>query len=251
MKEIRIQWPHKHNGFIDFIRGVMCIDQLFGTEYKVIPVIDPKHSLSRAFSWSNSNLYIEQDNDIVYGNFDEAFDIIFPRLTSDINYLSRCYTHPNIQDVTRYKWLLKSQAEYDIKSSEKVQQTINGDYHVIHVRVVPDTWMNDNIPEEHLDKYITAVKKAAENYSGTTVLLNAGCKQISNEFSKFIHPLTGTLHSGQNVMTDEDIVDFFTDLKLICGAKLLTCVGYNSGFSRIPCAVYNIPYSYIPVDCDE
>jgi len=59
-KEIRVVWKYNTYGFMDFVRGYICVDQMFGQQCKITPVIDSLHHLSKVFIWANSHLHHER-----------------------------------------------------------------------------------------------------------------------------------------------------------------------------------------------
>jgi len=246
MKEIRVQWPDCTNGFMDFVRGVMCIDQLFGHEYRVTPVIDPKRSIIKALDWSNSELYVPQQDAVShYHYYNDVYDFLAPKLNEEVTYLTNHYFMPNLLDCRRYKWLLTPRKEFNDLSEARALATISGKYLAIHIRIHEHTEVDESIAE----RYGKALAKVcAKNNDLPIVLICSDTKlrkYCRDRFSAFIQPSTWPRFSAVR-MSNEEIIGLFTDIKIIGGAKrIISLCDFpwgSTGFSMITAAVYGKPY---------
>jgi len=253
-KELRVLWHWRSFGYFDFVRCVMCVDQLFGNECRVTPVIHPLNDLTRAVSWSNANQW--QDGHCPYFGPDDVDKLqahVTELLKEDADVIYLCgNTKPDLSNVSQYQWLLTPKPEIDKLAIEKATQTITGDYYAIHAR-----WQHQGLDKPTPDDgvialYEATIQQVADEYSDFPIVLICDTMRMRevfrHSFKNMRQPLTVPSFSN-DVMTEENTIDFFSDIKMIGGAKEITSICNfhhgSTGFSKITSAVFNKPYRNI------
>jgi len=252
MKEVRLLYPDHRPGMFDYIRCLTLLYQQFEDKCKIVPVTTPLSAISKSFIWSTTEVpdklevpffgYCDQEsrnrtiqtiNDFLESN--EQSITIFS------------YAAPDFTKCTPYKWLIQGKPEYEEPASEKAKQLIDQEYHCIHVRT------HDHYKEEQIPQYINEVSRIASDSDLPIVLV---CNQeatkkhlvVKNVLNSPVKPK----HSGWSSFTEQDIIGWFTDVKLIYNAKKVTSVvgvdHKSSCFSKLPCAMYEIPLAIIPIN---
>jgi len=253
---ILVQWTCY--GFFDFIRGYIHVNQKFGEEYQVVPVIPATHDLSKAFSWSNSELAGELD--IEFQNVGAGGLPIEARLALMLNekknvYRIGCNDRPDLSNCFGYKWLFTPQPKYDIPSTDKAEKLVNEEpYYCIHARVGDLAMTGAKMPVDYVSLYARRIDEIVEKLNDLPIVLVSDCKQLVQIYSKrlIVSEITPK-HTGMTEkgcrMTDDEIIDFFTDIKLISSAvKVISICNFpwgSTGFSQIPCAIRGTPYKNI------
>jgi len=249
-KEIRVQWTHSSNGFMDFIRGVITLYQIFGEEYKITPVISPKIKLSEIFEYSNSHLYktICQKEDYYDNDPLVIRDIVGQQLNEDIIYLAKCYFTPDWDvDFSKYKWLLAVKPEFEkLVSKYKLPDY---DYSLIYVRCSDELMKNQREATKHLTNHYRDIINGIikDKINTYPPILLSTYLDVRKHFYSIVAADTIPYHSSRPTMSDNDVVDWIFDLKLICNAKQVISIFTNSGygFTTIPCKIFNIPHTKI------
>ena len=257
-KEIRVVWRYNTYGFMDFIRGYVCVDQMFGQQCKITPVIDPVNHLSKIFPWANSHLYDER-RDIRSEEFapdhwkqhyisEEHFQtLVEEALLTDKEVLYVDYANfPSRPIESGYEWLLLPIEEYNLLALEKVQRVIMGEYVCVHVRTGDDDYLHD------VDRYVDTIKEMVKEYRPIIVVCDN--QMLKNALPRdILQSPAGPKHSKE--MPKESIVDWLVDLKIICGAqKIISICDFpwgSTGFSKVPAAIHGIPYSNIQPKKDQ
>jgi hypothetical protein len=223
---------------------VMCVDQVFGETCKVVPVIHPEKPIAKSIDWANTHLWPDTNIDVpsmATGEITSAADLqqcIENQLTNS----HVAYIHGNMApdwtQVHSYGWLLAPpDNHYGRLAIEKAKSLCSGTYHLIHTRF---DWKE---PDENIvSRYIAEIKRLIPEDMPTILVTDSPTlkKEFQNVFDLKQSP-TKALHTN-NIETDEDIVDFWTDLVLICNAKRITTLfTVGGGFSNTPATVLGIP----------
>jgi len=250
-RELRVIWHWRSFGYFDFVRCVMCVDQLFGDECRVTPVIHPSNNLAKAVSWSNTDKW-QDGNYPCFGpeDRDKLQIYVTELLRGDAEVIYLCgNTKPDLSNVSQYQWLLTPKLDVEKQASEKANQTITGDYYVIHGR-----WQHQGLDrpmptDSVIALYEAKIKQVEEEYSNLPIVLICDTMRMreifQHSFRNMRQPPTVPSFSN-DAMTEKNIVDFFTDIKLIGGAKEITSVCNfhhgSTGFAKITSAVFDKPY---------
>ena len=249
-KTIIAHWVH--NGLMDFIRGVIRLDQDLRNEYQVLPCIPPESSFSRVFTWSNSHLKNAIDIELMYDDTGEP-DYVKNKIESVLQDEKSvcnvsCIYVPNLTQCEHYKWLLRPKKKIDLPSSKKAQSIIKGDYYCIHVRVGCPVVDKELLPNDLYD-FEARIDEVVSSYKELPIVLVTDNQTIKERYRKILKVSETIPRHSILSLSDDEIIDFFTDIKLISGAVETTSIcnfGWNStGFSRIPCAIYGKPYKNV------
>jgi hypothetical protein len=230
---------------------------------QIVPCINPNSLFSKAFCWSNPHLFSEQtDFNIPCSGQDkqieERWDAIRKcLLTSDIVKLTTNRA-PNLNNVHSFKWLLTPNHDICQTIEQRINNIVTGDYDVIHVRLIfCDTngvmhFNSRSRVERHvLDKALQRIDEVISRKNNQIVLLTDSFELSELAPKRLLRSGCKPNHSLKNDLSEQDVLDILTDLRIITGAKNATGICSfrwgTSGFLLFPCHVYNIPYEAIKI----
>ncbi|MCL2004768.1 MAG: hypothetical protein FWG73_01265 [Planctomycetaceae bacterium] len=251
-KEIRVVWTCNTYGFMDFVRGYICVDQIFGQECKITPVIDPLHHLSKVFPWANSHLYDERrdirSEEYFANQWQQHYfpqsqfqTLVEEAWLTDKEVLYADYANGPLYPIkSGYEWLLLPSEEYNVLAQEKAHGVIRGEYFCLHVRTGDSDYVHD------VDRYVDTIKEMVKEYRQIVVVCDN--QMLKNALPQdILQSPASPKHSKE--MPKEGIVDWLVDLKLICGAKEIISIcdfpWGSTGFSKLPAEIHGIPYRNI------
>ena len=253
---MQVQWPHWSNGYGEFIRGYIFADQTFGQAYDVIPVIDPKISISKIFEWANSDLYTEDRNtpQLQYLRDTVPLPVLFDDIQNHKGDIKIIISYdPVWENLEKYQYLLTPILEYKLQAIQKAKQIIDNKYRVLHIRtgievdVTADSRLNVT-----RESFIIKAKEILASYSDMPMVVMCDDISLIPSLGNVLSSNTNPKHSRSTDMTTDDLVDFCTDLYLIQNASEVLCLcnfpWYSSGFSFIPSVINNIPYRQVIID---
>jgi len=260
-KKLLVRWSL--NGYMDFVRGVIWVDQHFGDLCDVVPVISPDALLSKYVNWSNSSLwqgYDDIDADRCHDNFYDpqsgdhlyTYNTIATALNTaaDSIYLATILYPDSSRDLSKYRYLFIPTQCIENAVREKIKRVITCAYYVIHVRA-GDEYMNNStkMSEDCIESYRRAIEKIVEANTDTPVVLVCDNEQMRFRLDRYIQSATTPVHSNVGALANEEqVIDLFTDIRLICCAKRVFAIStrlLGTGFSSVPSVVYGVPYQFV------
>ena len=248
-------------GLMDFLRGYITAELRLGSLGRIVPCFHPDNLFSKVFSWACTENF-ERHTDFCLDTWSKnESENIWKQVERSL-FDSGSVTirtnlcPPHTADLSRFKRLFSLNVTIQRQILERIRKTVQGDYSVIHTRLIfrdvnNQMFFNSNsrIQSSILERALSALRSIPNE--GRIVLLSDSQEFLDAAGDGYIRSGSRASHSFRKDLTMDDVLDILTDLWFIIGAKDVKNINVftwgTSGFSKIPCQVFGIPYQAIKI----